>query len=134
VEQKLAPLCEDIGLGLTTWSPLASGLLTGKYTEGVPEGSRGALPGYEWLAKSLTDPEANSRVRRFVDIADSLGCSPAQLAIAWCLRNPQVSSVITGATRAEQVRSNLAALDVVPKLTGNVLSQVDGAFATNRTS
>ncbi len=128
VETEYAPLYEDIGLGLTTWSPLASGLLTGKYAEGVPAGSRGSLPGYEWLARSLTDAEANMRVTRLAGVAGELGCSLAQLAIAWCVRNPHVSSVITGASRVEQVGENLAALDIVPKLTPSVLTRIDAAL------
>lgn len=128
VEDEYAALYEDVGLGLTTWSPLASGLLTGKYLDGVPEGSRGALPGYEWLRDSLTDPEANTKVRRLGEVADSLGCSLAQLAIAWCVRNPHVSSVITGASRVEQVSQNLAALDVVPMLTTAVLARIESAL------
>jgi voltage-dependent potassium channel beta subunit len=128
VEVEYAPLYEDIGLGLTTWSPLASGLLTGKYLEGVPAGSRAALPGYEWLARSLTDAEANQRVARLAGVAGELGCSLAQLAIAWCVRNPHVSSVITGASRVEQVGENLAALDVVPRLTPSVLTRIDAAL------
>lgn len=128
VEDDLAPLYEDIGLGLTTWSPLASGLLTGKYLDGVPDGSRATLEGYEWLKASLTDPDANAKVRRLAGVAESLGCSLAQLAIAWCVRNPHVSSVITGASRVEQVSQNLAAMDVVPKLTPQVLACIDTAL------
>ena len=89
VEREYARLYEDIGLGLTTWSPLASGLLTGKYLDGVPDGSRAALPGYEWLQGMLTDPERNDKVRNLQDVADDLGCTLAQLAIAWCAKQPQ---------------------------------------------
>ncbi|MGH9128165.1 MAG: potassium channel beta subunit family protein [Acidimicrobiales bacterium] len=128
VEDEFLPLYEDIGLGLTTWSPLASGLLTGKYLEGVPEGSRAALPGYEWLKRSLTDAGANAKVRRLADVAGDLGCSLAQVAIAWCVRNPHVSSVITGASRLQQVEENLAALDVVPKLTPPVLARIEATL------
>ncbi len=104
VEREYARLYEDLGIGLTTWSPLASGLLTGKYLAGVPEGSRATLPGYEWLRASLTDPERNRQVRQLAGVADRLGCTLAQLAIAWCAINPHVSTVITGASRVEQVR------------------------------
>lgn len=128
VEDEYAALYEDVGLGLTTWSPLASGLLTGKYLEGVPEGSRASLPGYEWLKESLTDPESNAKVRRLSEVAGSLGCSLAQLALAWCVRNPHVSSVITGASHVEQVGQNLAALDFVPKLTSQVLARIEAAL------
>ncbi|MGH9131191.1 MAG: potassium channel beta subunit family protein [Acidimicrobiales bacterium] len=128
VETELAPLYEDVGLGLTTWSPLASGLLTGKYLDGVPDGSRAALAGYEWLRSSLTDPESNAKVRRLGEVAGSLGSSLAQLAIAWCVRNPHVSSVITGASRVEQVEQNLTALEVVPRLNRQVLERIDAAL------
>jgi voltage-dependent potassium channel beta subunit len=129
VEREYARLYEDIGLGLTTWSPLASGLLTGKYLDGVPEGSRATLPGYEWLKEMLTDPAQNEKVRKLKGIADDLGCSLAQLSLAWCAKNPHVSTVITGASRASQVRENLRAVDVVPKLTPEVLARIDAALA-----
>ncbi len=129
VEKEYAPLYDGIGLGLTTWSPLSSGLLSGKYLDGVPEGSRATLPGYEWLAKMLTDPERNEKVRTLQQMAKELDCSLAQLAIAWCAKNPHVSSVITGASRVEQVHENLGALDVLPKLTDDVLARIDEATA-----
>jgi voltage-dependent potassium channel beta subunit len=125
VEREYARLYEDIGLGLTTWSPLASGLLSGKYLDGVPAGSRAELPGYEWLRKSLTDPERNDAVRQLKAVADGFGCTMSQLALAWCARNPHVSTVITGASRVEQVHENLAALDVLPLLTDDVLAGID---------
>jgi voltage-dependent potassium channel beta subunit len=125
VEQEYAPLYDDIGLGLTTWSPLSSGLLTGKYLDGVPEGSRAALPGYQWLANMLTDPERNDKVRSLESIAKEVDCTLAQLAIAWCATNPHVSTVITGASRVEQVHENLAALEVLPRLTEDVLGRID---------
>ncbi len=125
VEKEFARLYEDIGLGLTTWSPLASGLLTGKYLDGVPEGSRAALPGYEWLRDRLTDADANERVRQLSRVADRLGATLAQLAIAWCAVNPHVSTVITGASRVQQVHENLAALDVMPLLTPEVMQEID---------
>ncbi|MDQ1391900.1 MAG: hypothetical protein QOF30_877, partial [Acidimicrobiaceae bacterium] len=125
VEREYARLYEDIGIGLTTWSPLASGLLTGKYADGVPEGSRAALPGYEWLKDAVTDPERNGQVRQLGAVADRLGCSLAQLAIAWCAANPNVSSVITGASNVRQVNENMAALDVLPLLTPEVLDEIE---------
>jgi voltage-dependent potassium channel beta subunit len=128
VEREYARLYEDIGLGLTTWSPLASGLLTGKYVDGVPDDSRAALPGYEWLRQPLTEPSANEKVRRLQAVAGDLGCSLAQLAIAWCARNPHVSSVITGASRPEQVRDNLGAVDVLDRLTDDVLARIEAAL------
>ncbi len=129
VEHEYAPLIEDLGLGLTTWSPLASGLLTGKYLDGVPEGSRASLPGYEWLQALLTDAGRNATVTRLKTVADDLGCTLAQLAIAWCARNPAVSSVITGASTAEQVRENMVALEVLPRLDDGVLARIDEATA-----
>jgi voltage-dependent potassium channel beta subunit len=124
VEQEYAPLYDDTGLGLTTWSPLASGLLSGKYLDGVPEGSRATLPGYEWLAKMLTNPERNRQVRELQSISEELGSTLSQLSIAWCAKNPHVSSVITGASRVEQVEENLQALEVIPLLTDEVLARI----------
>ena len=124
VEQEYARLYADWGLGLTTWSPLASGLLSGKYIDGIPEGSRANLPGYEWLRESVTDRAANDAVRRLRAVAEELQCSLAQLAIAWCARNPHVSTVITGATSPDQVRENLKSLEVVPKLTDAVCQRM----------
>jgi len=129
VEVEYARLYDDIGLGLTTWSPLASGLLTGKYLDGVPADSRAALPGYEWLAGMLTDEGRNAKVRRLVVIADELGCSLAQLAIAWCAANPNVSTVILGASRVEQVHENLKALEVLGALDRDMLDRIDKALA-----
>ena len=127
VEREYAPLYDDLGLGLTTWSPLASGLLTGKYLDGVPDGSRASLPGYEWLRDTLTDPAANEKVRNLKAIADDLGCELGQLALAWCAKNPHVSTVITGASRADQVRENLGALDVLDRLDNDVMARIDAA-------
>jgi aryl-alcohol dehydrogenase-like predicted oxidoreductase len=129
VEKEYAPLYDDVGLGLTTWSPLSSGLLTGKYVEGIPKGSRGSLPGYEWLRGTLTDPGNNAKVRALKAIADELGVSLAALAIAWCAANPHVSTVITGASRTDQVEENMRALDVLALLTGDVLARIDAAVA-----
>jgi voltage-dependent potassium channel beta subunit len=129
VEREYARLYEDIGLGTTTWSPLASGLLSGKYLDGVPDDSRAALQGFDWMRDRLTDADANARVRELKTVADELDCSLAQLAIAWCASNPDVSTVITGASRPEQVRENMAALDVLPKLTVDVTERIDGVFA-----
>ena len=128
VEQEYARLYDDIGLGLTTWSPLASGLLTGKYRTGVPAGSRGALKSMAWLCDSLTDPAKNGTVGRFAEIAASLDCTPAQLAIAWCSANPRVSTVITGATSVTQLHENLGSLDVIPKLDEAMMRQLAELF------
>ena len=128
VETEYKRLYEDIGLGTTIWSPLASGLLTGKYKDGIPSDSRGALPGYEWLADRLTKPGEIATVERLRPIADKLGCSMAQLAIAWCAANPQVSTVITGASKVSQVLDNFAAIDVLPLLTADVMAEIDTAL------
>ncbi len=125
VEQEYARLYEDIGLGLTTWSPLASGLLTGKYRQGVPAGSRGALEGMGFLVKGLTDVAKNSAVAQLEAVAAELGCQLGQLAIAWAARNPRVSTVITGASRISQLQDNLGAVAVIPKLTPQVMARID---------
>jgi len=127
VEREYKRVIEDYGIGLTTWSPLASGQLTGKYLDGIPEGSRGALPGYEWLQASLTDARRNEKVRALEAIANDLGCPLAQLAIAWCAANPAVSTVITGASRVEQVRENLGALDVLERLDPETMRRINEA-------
>ncbi len=125
VEKEYARLYEDIGLGTTIWSPLASGLLTGKYLNGVPEGSRATLPGYEWLRNTLTDEASNKKVAEVKKIADDLDVSLAQFSLAWCTKNPNVSTVITGASSADQVRENMKALDVIPLLTPEIMERVD---------
>ena len=127
VEQEYAPLYEHTGLGLTTWSPLASGLLTGKYTDGVPDGSRAALQGMAFLRDGLTDRAKNAAVRQLQPIAAELGGTVAQLALAWVAHNPRVSSVITGASKLSQLQSNLGALALLDKLTPQVLAQIDAA-------
>ncbi len=129
VEEDYLPVYERNGLGLTTWSPLASGLLTGKYNDGIPEDSRAAVKGYEWLADQLTNPDTLAKVRNLAPIAEELGCSMAQMAIAWCAANPHVSTVITGASRVEQVVQNMGALDVIPKMTNEVMTRIDAAVA-----
>jgi len=126
VEKEYARLYTDIGLGLTTWSPLASGLLTGKYNQGIPADSRANLPGYEWLRNNITNPERLNAVKALQPVADELGCTMSQLALAWCVKNPKVSSVITGASRPDQVKENMKALDILPKLTGEVMARIDG--------
>ncbi|HET8930099.1 MAG TPA: aldo/keto reductase [Acidimicrobiales bacterium] len=116
------------GLGLTTWSPLASGLLTGKYLDGVPEGSRGSLKGYEWLRNLLTDPDRNAIVRDLVGIAERIDVTPAQLAIAWCASNPHVTSVILGASTVDQVTENLGALTALDRLTDEIREEIELLF------
>ncbi len=129
VEQEYARLYRDIGLGTTVWSPLASGLLTGKYNQGIPPESRGALKGYEWLQERLTDPRKLAVARGLMPVAADLGCTLAQLALAWCLKNPHVSTVITGASRPAQVAENMGALDVVAKLDAVVMARIDAVLA-----
>src|SRR5580698_8749227 len=124
-EKEYARLYDDIGLGLTTWSPLASGLLTGKYLEGIPEGSRAALPGYEWLQHQLTHTKRNKIVGDLKEDSDKLGCTLAQLSLAWCARNKHVSTVITGASRVEQVHENMKALEVIDQLTDEIMERID---------
>ena len=128
VEVEYAPLYREFGLGTTIWSPLASGILTGKYNDGIPEGSRLALPDYAWLRPELEGEEGQRRVakvRKLTPIAQELGCTMAQLAIAWCVKNPDVSTVITGASRADQVTENLASMKAVPKLTPEVIERIE---------
>jgi voltage-dependent potassium channel beta subunit len=127
VEREYARLIEDHSYGNTIWSPLASGLLTGKYSDGIPEGSRGALAGYEWLQDRLTDGEALAKIERLRPIADELDCTMAQLALAWCASNPNVSSVITGASKVSQVHENFDALDVIPLVTDEVKERMAAA-------
>ena len=113
VEQELAPLCQNNGLGTTIWSPLASGLLTGKYNNGIPENSRARKGNYSWLNSNINDPEKMNQIRQFCSLAKELQCSPAQLALAWCAHSPYVSTVITGASSERQVEENLQALSIL---------------------
>lgn len=132
VEREFAQLYATIGLGTTIWSPLASGILSGKYAKGVPADSRMALPEYQWLRDELESAEGQARVRKAVELgrlASDLGATTAQLAIAWCLANPNVSTVILGATSAAQLRENLGALEVVAKLNTTVLERIETIVA-----
>jgi voltage-dependent potassium channel beta subunit len=132
VEVEYARLYKEIGLGTTIWSPLASGLLTGKYNDGIPSNSRANLEGYEWLKERFTGEEAKKnivKVRRLTEVASRLGASTAQLALAWCLKNPDVSTVITGASRVNQVRENMKALDYVAQLDDDVMAEIDSILA-----
>ncbi|MDP2008169.1 MAG: aldo/keto reductase [Rubrivivax sp.] len=125
VEREYAHLYEDIGLGLTTWSPLASGLLTGKYRGGIPEGSRGALESMAFLREELVSPAKNAAVAQLEPIAAELGGTLAQLAIAWVAKNPHVSTVITGASKLSQLQANLGALDLLDRLTPEVMARIN---------
>ncbi len=131
-ENEYARLFKDYGYGSTTWSPLASGLLTGKYDNGIPKDSRANLKGYDWLKGRLTDPDNLAKVRALEPIAKDLGCSLSQLSIAWVLKNPNVSTVITGASRVEQVRENMQAEEVVPKLTPEIMARIDETFGVKK--
>lgn len=129
VEREYAPFYRSPGLGTTVWSPLATGLLTGKYNDGVPADSRLNSPGMEWLRDRLTaDPQFKDKlnaVQKLAALAGELGTTLPRLALAWCLKNPHVSSVILGASRVEQLRENLGALAVVDQLTTDVMKRID---------
>lgn len=129
IETEFARLYEDIGLGTTIFSPLSNGVLTGKYLDGVPEGSRADVKNFGWLDEAVASEEVSNKVRNLVPIAKELDCSMAQLALAWCAANPNVSSVITGASRASQVTENMAAIDVVQLLTSEVLDRIEHAVS-----
>ncbi len=130
VEVDYKPIFTNIGMGTTIWSPLASGLLTGKYNDGIPEGSRLSIEGFEWLKDRTLSEERIGRVRELKAVADELGTSQATMAIAWCIANPDVTTAILGATREEQLTENLKALDVLPKMTPEVLERIDGIIKT----
>ena len=128
VEKEYARLYEDIGLGLTTWSPLASGLLSGKYNDGIPEGSRLSLKGYEWLKDGVLSTDRIESVKKLGKIAADLGVTTAQLTLAWTAGNPKVSSVITGASRPEQVVENMKAFELIPKLGTGARKEIEELF------
>ena len=123
---------KEYGYGTTTWSPLASGLLTGKYQGGIPKDSRGTLDGYDWLHDHLTDKEKLARVATLEPIAKEMGANLAQFSLAWCLQNPHVSSVITGASRVEQVYENMKAMQFVDKFTPEIMAQIDEIFGIEK--
>jgi voltage-dependent potassium channel beta subunit len=128
VEREYQRLYTEIGLGSTIWSPLASGLLTGKYNQGIPQGTRVSLSGYGWLRDEFESEEGKRRIEKvklLAPLAKELGCSLAQLGLAWCLKNPNVSTVITGASKAEQVKENMQALEVVEKLDDGVMERIE---------
>lgn len=125
IEKEYLRLYTQIGLGTTIWSPLASGLLTGKYNDGIPEGSRASLEEFDWIREQVITPERIEKVKQLVPIAADLDCSLAQLALAWCVKNPNVSTVITGASRVEQLHENMKALDVAEKLTSDVIERIE---------
>lgn len=128
VEKEYARLYQDLGLGLTTWSPLASGILTGKYLQGIPENSRAALQGYTFVKNDAEDPKLAEKVAQLVAVAQEMEVTPAQLALAWTASNPHVSTVITGASTVEQVQENLGALQVIPMITTEIKSRLNSIF------
>ncbi|MBE0670074.1 MAG: aldo/keto reductase [Anaerolineales bacterium] len=132
MEGEYARFYKDYNYGSTIWSPLASGLLSGKYQKGIPADSRGALKGYDWLKDSLTNKEKLAKVAALEPIAQELGCKLSQLALAWCLKNPFVSTVITGASRVEQVTENMKASEVVDKITPEIMEKIDVIFGVKK--
>jgi voltage-dependent potassium channel beta subunit len=130
VEDEYRQIFKTVGLGTTIWSPLAAGLLTGKYNDGIPEDSRMAIKGFEWLKEKNVQEAKIDKVRKLKRVADNLNCSLAALSIAWCISNPNVTTAILGATKKEQLTENLKALEVLPKLTPQVLQQIDEMMET----
>jgi voltage-dependent potassium channel beta subunit len=129
VETEYAPLYEEFGMGTTIWSPLASGLLTGKYRDGIPEDSRLNLPGYEWLRESLMeDPQRIDKANAVADIAEDVGIPPAQFALAWCLKNRHVSTVMLGASKNAQLQENLEAMQHVERIDSGVMQRIEAAL------
>jgi len=124
LEVEYDPLFKKYQMGTTIWSPLASGILSGKYLDGIPADSRANLPGYEWLREKLTDQETLNKVRKLKVISDRLDCSLSQLALAWCASNPNVSTVITGASRVEQVYENMKSLEVLEMITAELKNEI----------
>jgi aryl-alcohol dehydrogenase-like predicted oxidoreductase len=124
VEEELTPVCREFGIGLTTWSPLYFGILTGKYNDGIPEGSRASLDNMSWIRDRITDDKIE-KVKSLTALANELEITTAQLAIAWLLRRKEVSAVITGATRLEQLDENLLAAEAQDKLTDDVLERIE---------
>ncbi|MCE3011381.1 MAG: aldo/keto reductase [Proteobacteria bacterium] len=128
VEAEYLPVYEKAGIGLTTWSPLASGALTGKYLEKIPKGSRASMKSLSWLVDEITDERKKPMIRQLMKIADGLDCTAAQLAIAWCSKNPHVSTVITGASSVEQVNENMRSIEVYKKLKPSVMAELNEIF------
>lgn len=128
VEKEFSHLYSKVGLGLTTWSPLASGLLTGKYNEGIPPGSRASLENMRWLKDSTVTPQNIATVKELQSIAKEVGCTLAQLSLAWCLKNANVSTVITGATKPEQVEENMKSTDVVAALDASMMERIESVL------
>lgn len=130
LENEYLEIFKNVGLGTTIFSPLASGLLSGKYNEGIPEGSRLSIPGFEWLRDRTIADARIKKVKTLQELANNLNTSVSALAIAWCIKNPNVSTAILGASRKEQLTENLKALEVLPKLNTEVLEQIEHIFQT----
>jgi aryl-alcohol dehydrogenase-like predicted oxidoreductase len=130
MENDYQKIFKDIGMGTTIWSPLASGLLTGKYNDGIPEDSRMGIPGFEWLKEKIVVNEKIEKVRKLKNVSDKLGTNLATLSIAWCIANPNVTTAILGATKKEQLQQNLAALELYPKLDEEVIKEIDSIMDT----
>ena len=130
MENEFLMVFKTVGLGTTIWSPLASGLLSGKYNDGIPEGSRFGLTGFDWLKDRWMKDDMLSKVRGLAVLAKELGISMAELSIAWCIKNPNVTTAILGATKKEQLLENLKALDILPKLNEEVMQQIEGIVQT----
>ncbi len=129
VEKEFLPLYTKIGLGTTIFSPLASGLLSGKYADGIPQGSRASLENMGWIRDNIVTPRNIEVVRRLTQVAKDLDCTMAQLALAWCLKNRNVSTVMTGASRPDQVKENMKASEVATKLDSDVMKRIEGLLA-----
>lgn len=134
VEVEFSEIYKNVGLGTTIWSPLASGLLSGKYNEGIPKGSRFALEGFDWLKDRWIAEDRLKKVKKLGDLASKLGVSTAALSIAWCIKNPNVSTAILGATKKAQLTENLKALDVLPLLSTEVMAQIETIMKTKPVS
>ena len=125
IEKEFLEIYKNVGLGTTIWSPLASGLLTGKYNDGIPKGSRFALEGFDWLKERWVMGEKVKKVKKLTELADRLGVSTASLSIAWAIKNPNVTTAILGATKKAQLLNNLKALEVVEKLNGEIMEKIE---------
>lgn len=126
MEKEYLDIFRTVGMGTTIWSPLASGLLSGKYNNGVPKNSRFALQGFDWLKDRWMMDDKMKKVKKLADLSDKLGVSTAAMSIAWCIHNPNVSTAILGATKKQQLLENLKALDVATKLTPEIITKIDG--------
>ena len=133
LDKELLDVFRNVGLGTTIWSPLASGLLSGKYNDGIPKGSRFALEGFDWLKDRWITDDKIKKVKKLSELADKLDITTAALSIAWCLKNPNVSTVILGATKKQQLLANLKSLDALPKLTTEVMEKIESIIKTKPT-